>query len=57
MNERILVVDDEPNMRTILRGLLMREGYEVEEAADGLEALSVLERCGGEFQAIITDLR
>ncbi|MEE2779197.1 MAG: sigma-54 dependent transcriptional regulator [Myxococcota bacterium] len=57
MNERILVVDDEPNMRTILRGLLMREGYQVEEAADGLEALSVLERCGGEFQAIITDLR
>ncbi|MCA9706535.1 MAG: response regulator [Myxococcales bacterium] len=32
---RILVVDDEPNMRTILRGLLRREGYEVLEATDG----------------------
>ena len=26
---RILIVDDEPNMRTILSGLLGREGYEV----------------------------
>ena len=54
---RILVVDDEPNMRTILRGLLSREGYTVEEASDGLEALSALERCGGDYQAIVTDLR
>ncbi|MDP6946258.1 MAG: response regulator, partial [Myxococcota bacterium] len=54
---RILVVDDEANMRMVLRAMLSREGYEVDEAADGLSALAALERCGGDVQVIITDLR
>ncbi len=54
---RILVVDDEQNMRTILRGLLSREGYLVEEAADGREAAAALERSGGNVHVVITDLR
>ncbi|HET7752412.1 MAG TPA: sigma-54 dependent transcriptional regulator [Anaeromyxobacteraceae bacterium] len=40
--ERILVVDDEQNARVALRELLTDEGYEVEEAADGEEALQRL---------------
>jgi DNA-binding NtrC family response regulator len=39
MADRILVVDDEAGSRKGLRALLAREGYRVEEAADGLEAL------------------
>jgi DNA-binding NtrC family response regulator len=39
MADRILVVDDEAASRKGLRALLTREGYRVEEAADGLEAL------------------
>jgi DNA-binding NtrC family response regulator len=39
MAERILVVDDEEASRKGLRALLTREGYRVEEAADGAEAL------------------
>ncbi|MEZ4265382.1 MAG: sigma-54 dependent transcriptional regulator [Myxococcota bacterium] len=54
---RILVVDDEPNMRTILRGLLQREGYEVVEAQDGRDAIRTLERSGGDVHVVITDLR
>lgn len=34
---RILVVDDEENIRQVLSGILEDEGYEVDTAADGLE--------------------
>ena len=36
---KILVVDDEERIRTILAAILLGEGYQVETAADGLEAL------------------
>ena len=36
---RILVVDDEGNLRDLVRGYLEREGYDVHEAADGPSAL------------------
>ena len=35
MTARILVVEDEKAIRIALRGLLTREGYEVELADDG----------------------
>lgn len=41
-NARILVVDDEHALRRLLRLYLEREGYAVQEAADGLTALSTL---------------
>ena len=56
-NARILIVDDEANMRMVLRAMLTREGFHVEDAADGLAALAALERSGGDVQVIITDLR
>ena len=37
---RILVVDDEPSVRDGLAKLLQQEGYEVDQAADGVEALA-----------------
>jgi two-component system OmpR family response regulator len=40
---RILVVDDDPHIRELLGFYLQRDGFEVLEAADGLEALSVLD--------------
>jgi two-component system, OmpR family, phosphate regulon response regulator PhoB len=36
---RILVVDDDENVRTLLRRMLTIEGYEVDEAADGPGAM------------------
>jgi len=36
---KILVVDDEPGMRTFLEIILRKEGYSVETAADGMKAL------------------
>jgi two-component system, NtrC family, response regulator PilR len=40
---RILVVDDEPSMREMLRIVLRRDGYEVFVASNGREAISFLE--------------
>jgi len=54
---RLLVVDDEANMRTVLQGLLQREGYQVELAPDGKSALEQLEKSGGNVHAVLTDLR
>lgn len=43
-NKRILVVDDEPNIREVVELYLRRDGFEVEVAADGEAALVALER-------------
>jgi DNA-binding response OmpR family regulator len=40
----VLVADDEPRIRLALRSCLESEGYEVDEAADGMEALDVIIR-------------
>jgi len=54
MADRVLVVDDEQSLRKVLAATLSREGYQVEVAEDGEEALIVLERDGADV--IVTDL-
>lgn len=44
MNYVILIADDEAEIRDLLRLYLENSGYDVLEAADGLEALAVLEK-------------
>lgn len=44
MRIRVLVADDDPHIRALLRLILEREQYEVVEAADGLEASLLLEK-------------
>ncbi len=52
---RILVADDELNLRKVLSGILKKEGYEVITAADGEEALALIGR--ERLQVIVTDLK
>ncbi|GAB4288097.1 MAG: sigma-54 dependent transcriptional regulator [Coriobacteriia bacterium] len=42
MNRRVLIADDEKNMRWVLRQAFESEGYEIVEAVDGKEALSAV---------------
>ena len=43
MKPRVLIVEDETSLSTLLRYNLEREGFEVAEAADGEEALIAVE--------------
>jgi DNA-binding NtrC family response regulator len=52
---RILVVDDEDYMREVVRQALENAGFDVEEAADGKVAVSMLKKYP--YNVIITDLR
>src|SRR3569623_2348076 len=52
--KRVLVADDELNMRRVLEAILRREGYEVVTAANGLDAVSEMNR---DIHTVITDLK
>ncbi|MCG7335664.1 response regulator transcription factor [Sporosarcina sp. ACRSM] len=41
----IMIIDDEPQMRKLIRTFLEKEGYDVIEATDGLDALSLIAEC------------
>jgi DNA-binding response OmpR family regulator len=54
MKARILVVEDEPRLRELLRLYLEREGYRVADAGDGEAALQVFRRDGADL--VVLDL-
>ena len=51
---KILVIDDEKDIRIVLRQVLELEGFEVEVAADGKEGLAKLDEAGADL--VITDI-
>jgi two-component system, cell cycle sensor histidine kinase and response regulator CckA len=53
----VLVAEDEPAVRGLVREVLELAGHRVMEAANGAEALAALERHDGEIDALVTDLR
>ena len=52
---RILIVDDAVNMRVVLQAMLKKEGYAVQTASDGLEALKVMKADPADI--VVTDLK
>jgi two-component system, NtrC family, response regulator PilR len=52
---RLLVVDDEPDLRTLYELTLVREGYDVQSAGSVEEAWSLLQ--SERFHLVITDMR
>ncbi len=51
---RILIVDDEDEIRNMLRQMFEREGFEVVEAPDGKEALKIFRK--EQTDLVITDI-
>lgn len=57
---QLLIVDDEPDMRWVLRGLFEDEGFEVQEAEHGKQALEILQQAADSGQlpdVVLSDMR
>jgi two-component system cell cycle sensor histidine kinase/response regulator CckA len=52
----ILLVEDEPPVRSTVRRLLERHGYQVLEAANGHDALTLVAARGSEIQLVVSDM-
>ncbi len=52
---RILIIDDDKEMRSLLKDLFEGEGFEADEAGNGLEGLNRLRK--EPFDLIVTDIR
>jgi CheY-like chemotaxis protein len=52
----VLLVEDEPAVRRVLRRVLARHGYEVLEAAGGEEALAIVAGRPGGVDLVLTDV-
>ena len=54
---RIIIAEDEDPLRTMVARALTEDGHEVMTAADGAEALDTLQREGGRFDLLLTDIK
>lgn len=52
----VLVVDDEPQIRLLVKTLLLKEGLESIEASNGCSALATAEKIQGEISLLLTDI-
>jgi CheY-like chemotaxis protein len=53
---RVLLADDEEDVRGVVHAMLETLGYEVIEARDGLEAVEIFRRRAAEIDLVILDL-
>ena len=52
----VLLVDDEASVRLYVTTVLRREGFQVLEAADGVDALAMLREIRGAVDVLVTDV-
>jgi DNA-binding NtrC family response regulator len=53
---RVLIIDDEEDVRVAVERRLRREGYEVEQAASQAEGLEKIEQAHPSYDLVITDM-
>jgi two-component system, cell cycle sensor histidine kinase and response regulator CckA len=56
MTKTILLVEDEPQVRTLLERVLTKAGYAVITASNGREAVDIAERRIAEIDLVVSDL-
>ncbi len=54
--ETLLLVEDEAQVRVLVRNILSRHGYQVLDAANGEEAMTFCERFSGTIHLLLTDV-
>jgi DNA-binding NtrC family response regulator len=54
---RILLADDDPQIRAFLQAILTARNYLVDQATDGIDALDMLRNSGGAVDLLITDIK
>ena len=54
---RVLIADDEEAMRMLVARAIAMDGHEVAVAQDGAEALEMLNREGGAYDLLLTDIK
>ncbi len=52
----ILVVDDEPQIRSLIKSVLARQHHRILEASDGVEALGIVGRPKVKIDLLLTDI-
>jgi DNA-binding NtrC family response regulator len=56
MKVKILVIDDESEIRNLLKEVLLTEGYEIDVTSNGAEGLEIIKR-KGPFDIVLTDIK
>ncbi|HAJ56796.1 MAG TPA: hypothetical protein DCL35_03375 [Candidatus Omnitrophica bacterium] len=54
--QKILIIDDEPGIREILKRYLTKSGYEVEAVSSGKDGIAILDS-GGKIDFLIVDMK
>jgi CheY-like chemotaxis protein len=54
--KKILLVDDDSDVRTVVRDALEESGYQIWEASDGSEALNIWKTRASQFDLLLTDM-
>jgi two-component system cell cycle response regulator CpdR len=54
---KILIAEDNDDLRCLLVRALSDDGHDLVAAADGTAALDALRRCNGEFDLLLTDVK
>jgi CheY-like chemotaxis protein len=53
----ILIAEDEPVVRNVIRSIIQREGYSFLVAADGAEAMTLSRAYPGDIHLLLTDVK
>ncbi len=51
-----MVVNDEPQIRSLVKSVLSRQGHRIIEAGDGIAAMEVFESAGTKIDLLVTDI-